>query len=193
MTSLLVVNRSVVNRSVGMWRCIAVLAGFVAASSAHAAIYSCVDGSGRRLTSDRPIVECATREQRMLNTDGSVRQIVPPTMTPDERAEADAKERQAAADRVAQQDAMRRDRNLVDLVSQVGERELRLLIELALAFLFPVLAALLFILGQFVLGLVVAAERVLLGVLRLDLVPPGFLERVERVAVADVEEYLPPV
>ena len=114
MTSLLVVNRSVVNRSVGMWRCIAVLAGFVAASSAHAAIYSCVDGSGRRLTSDRPIVECATREQRMLNTDGSVRQIVPPTMTPDERAEADAKERQAAADRIAQQDAMRRDRNLVN-------------------------------------------------------------------------------
>ncbi len=114
MTSLLVVNRSVVNRSVGMWRCLAVLAGFVAASSAHAAIYSCVDGSGRRLTSDRPIVECATREQRMLNTDGSVRQIVPPTMTPDERAEADAKERQAAADRVAQQDAMRRDRNLVN-------------------------------------------------------------------------------
>lgn len=90
------------------------LAGLVAASAAHAAIYSCVDGSGRRLTSDRPIVECATREQRMLNTDGSVRQIVPPTMTPDERAEADAKERQAAADRVAQQDAMRRDRNLVN-------------------------------------------------------------------------------
>jgi hypothetical protein len=108
MTSL-----SVVNRSMRTWRSIALLTGFVVASSAHAAIYSCVDGSGRRLTSDRPIVECATREQRMLNADGSVRQIVPPTMTPDERAEADAKERQAAADRVAQQDAIRRDRNLL--------------------------------------------------------------------------------
>ena len=109
MTSLLVVNRPM-----RTWRCLAVLAGLVAASSAHAAIYSCVDGNGRRLTSDRPIVECATREQRMLNTDGSVRQVVPPTMTADERAEAEAKERQAAADRVAQQDAIRRDRNLVN-------------------------------------------------------------------------------
>jgi hypothetical protein len=109
MTSLLVVNRPM-----RTWRCLAVLAGFVAAAPAHAAIYSCVDGNGRRLTSDRPIVECATREQRMLNTDGSVRQIVPPTMTADERAEAEAKERQASADRVAQQDAMRRDRNLVN-------------------------------------------------------------------------------
>jgi hypothetical protein len=35
-------------------------------------------------------------------------------MTADERAEAEAKERQASADRVAQQDAMRRDRNLVN-------------------------------------------------------------------------------
>ncbi|NKI96430.1 DUF4124 domain-containing protein [Rhizobacter sp. SG703] len=95
------------------WRCMALLAGLAAGSSAHAAIYSCVDGSGRRLTSDRPIVECSTREQRELNTDGSVRRVVPPTMTADERAEAEAKERQAAADRVAQQDAIRRDRNLV--------------------------------------------------------------------------------
>ncbi|WP_200952989.1 DUF4124 domain-containing protein [Rhizobacter sp. Root16D2] len=96
------------------WRCMALLAGLAAGSSAQAAIYSCVDGSGRRLTSDRPIAECSTREQRELNTDGSVRRVVPPTMTADERAEAEAKERQAAADRVAQQDAMRRDRNLVN-------------------------------------------------------------------------------
>lgn len=108
MTSLFVVNRSM-----RTWRRMALLAGLTAGFSAHAAIYSCVDGSGRRLTSDRPIVECATREQRELNTDGSVRRVVPPTMTADERAEAETKERQAAADRIAQQDAIRRDRNLV--------------------------------------------------------------------------------
>ncbi len=85
-----------------------------AASAGHAAIYSCVDGSGRRLTSDRPIVECLAREQRLLNADGSVRQVVPPTMTLDEKAEADAKKRQAEVERAAQQDAMRRDRNLLN-------------------------------------------------------------------------------
>ena len=83
------------------------------AGSASAAIYSCVDGNGRRLTSDRPIPECLAREQRLLNADGSIRQVVPPSMTVDEMAEADAKKRQTEADRVAQQDAIRRDRNLL--------------------------------------------------------------------------------
>jgi hypothetical protein len=84
-----------------------------AASTSQAAIYSCVDGQGRRLTSDRPIVECATREQRMLNTDGSVRKVMPPSMTPEEQAEAETKERKAAQERAAFNDAVRRDRNLV--------------------------------------------------------------------------------
>ncbi len=83
------------------------------AGSASAAIYSCVDGNGRRLTSDRPIPECLAREQRLLNTDGSIRRVVPPTMTVDEMAEAEAKKRQAEVDRAAQQDAIRRDRNLL--------------------------------------------------------------------------------
>ena len=84
-----------------------------AAGASSAAIYSCVDGSGRRLTSDRPIAECLAREQRLLNADGSIKQVVPPTMTVDELAEAEAKKRQAEVDRTAMQDAMRRDRNLL--------------------------------------------------------------------------------
>jgi hypothetical protein len=83
------------------------------AGAASAPIYSCIDANGKRLTSDRPIAECSTREQRILNPDGSVRRVVPPTMTAEERAEAEARERQAAAERVAQQDAIRRDRNLM--------------------------------------------------------------------------------
>jgi hypothetical protein len=84
-----------------------------AASASSAAIYSCVDGNGRRLTSDRPIPECLAREQRLLNTDGSIKQVVPPTMTVDELAEADARKRQAELERAARQDAVRRDRNLL--------------------------------------------------------------------------------
>ncbi|HET7794858.1 MAG TPA: DUF4124 domain-containing protein [Rhizobacter sp.] len=84
-----------------------------AAGASSAAIYSCVDANGRRLTSDRPIADCLAREQRLLNADGSVKQVVPPTMTVDEMAEAEAKKRQAEVDRAAQQDAIRRDRNLL--------------------------------------------------------------------------------
>ncbi|MEY4564637.1 MAG: hypothetical protein RLZZ618_3914 [Pseudomonadota bacterium] len=90
------------------------LALLASSASSTAAIFSCVDANGRRLTSDRPIVECSTREQRMLNADGSVRRIVPPTMTADEQAEAEARERRAALERAALQDAVRRDRNLLN-------------------------------------------------------------------------------
>jgi hypothetical protein len=76
-------------------------------------IYSCVDDRGRRLTSDRPIPECNAKEQRVLNSDGSLKTIRPPTLTAEERAEAEARERKAAEARVAQADAARRDRNLL--------------------------------------------------------------------------------
>ena len=81
--------------------------------AAPAPIYSCIDANGKRLTSDRPIAECANRDQRILNADGSVRKVVPPTPTADESAEAELAARRAAAERAAQQDAVRRDRNLM--------------------------------------------------------------------------------
>jgi hypothetical protein len=78
-----------------------------------AGIYACTDDKGRKLTSDRPIPECANREQKLLNRDGSVRAVQPPTLTAEERAEAEARDRAAAEAKAAQADAVRRDRNLV--------------------------------------------------------------------------------
>ena len=77
-----------------------------------AGIYTCVDGQGRRLTSDRPIADCTAREQRVLNRDGSVQRVVPPSLTAEERAEREAAERRAVLARTSQADAVRRDRNL---------------------------------------------------------------------------------
>ena len=77
-------------------------------------IYSCVDAQGRRLTSDRPIPDCVNREQRVLNSDGSVQRVLPPTLTAVERAEREAAARRAELARAAQADAVRRDRNLVN-------------------------------------------------------------------------------
>ena len=79
-----------------------------------ASVYTCVDDRGNRLTSDRPIPECNAREQRVLNHDGSLRRVIPPPLTADERAEREAAERRAALVRAAQADAVRRDRNLVN-------------------------------------------------------------------------------
>ena len=77
------------------------------------AIYTCVDAGGKRITSDRPIAACSDREQRELNADGSVKRVVPPTLTSDERAEAETRERAAAAEQAQRIEALRRDRNLM--------------------------------------------------------------------------------
>lgn len=92
-----------------------VWSGLAAAQGTRSAngIYTCTDAQGRKLTSDRPIPECTAREQRVLNQDGSVRRVVPPTLTAEERAEREAAERRAAQERAAQADAVRRDRNLM--------------------------------------------------------------------------------
>jgi hypothetical protein len=76
-------------------------------------IYTCIDANGKKLTSDRPIPECSNRDQRVLNGDGSPNRVVPPTPTADERAAEEQREREAAAERAARNDAIRRDRNLI--------------------------------------------------------------------------------
>ncbi len=76
-------------------------------------IYTCTTADGRKLTGDRPLVECVSREQRVLNADGSQRTILPPFLSPEERAAKEAADRRALAERITQQDAMRRDRNLM--------------------------------------------------------------------------------
>lgn len=50
----------------------------------------------------------------MLNSDGSLQRILPPSLTPEERALREAAERRAQAERTAQLDAVRRDRNLLN-------------------------------------------------------------------------------
>jgi hypothetical protein len=76
-------------------------------------IYTCVDGKGRSITSDRPIMECLDREQRELGKTGVTKRVVPPSYTADERAKLEA-QRKAQEDvqaRIAEE--KRRDRALL--------------------------------------------------------------------------------
>ncbi len=83
-----------------------------APAAGSGSIYTCIDDNGRRLSSDRPIAACTHKEQRVLNRDGSLKAVLPPTLTTEERAAKDARERAAVEARSAQADAVRRDRNL---------------------------------------------------------------------------------
>ena len=69
--------------------------------------------NGKKVTSDRPIPECVNKEQRELNPDGSLKRIIPPTPTADELAAKEEKDREAKLAFAAKNDAVRRDRNLM--------------------------------------------------------------------------------
>ena len=74
--------------------------------------FTCVV-NGKKLVSDRLIPECNNQEQRELNSDGSLRRIVKPPLTPDEREEMERIELENKAKIAALNDAVRRDRNLM--------------------------------------------------------------------------------
>ncbi len=76
-------------------------------------IYSCMDSKGRKITSDRPIPECNDREQKLLNPSGTVRARVGPTLTAQERADIEAREKQEADARAIQAEEKRRERALL--------------------------------------------------------------------------------
>ena len=63
---------------------------------AQSGIYTCVDAKGKRWTSDRYIPECSDREQKLMGSTGTVRAVVPPTLTAREREAQEALDRKAA-------------------------------------------------------------------------------------------------
>lgn len=93
--------------------CLAAAAGLLAAQAWAQDIYSCVDSTGRRLTSDRPILECLDREQRILGPSGTVRRVMNPSYTAAERAAIEAKARKQAEERHRLAEERQRQRALL--------------------------------------------------------------------------------
>ena len=88
------------------------LAGWLAGASAQG-IYTCTDSRGKRITSDRPIIECNDREQRELNPSGTLRRHVGPSLTAQERADEDAREKKASDELLRLNDERRRNRAML--------------------------------------------------------------------------------
>jgi hypothetical protein len=87
--------------------------GWTQTSPVISGVYTCVDAKGRKLTADRPIPECTDREQKVLNPSGTVKAKVGPSLTAQERAEAEQKEKREMEDRNRMADEKRRDRALL--------------------------------------------------------------------------------
>nr|WP_238541150.1 DUF4124 domain-containing protein [Polaromonas sp. CF318] len=90
-----------------------VSAAFMASQAAAQRIYTCVDGKGRKITADRPIAECMDRTQQELNRSGTVKREVGPSLTAQERAAQEEKEKAAAEARAREAEDKRRDRALL--------------------------------------------------------------------------------
>ena len=88
-------------------------AAWLGSAWAQQGIYTCIDGKGRRLTSDRPIPDCLDREQKELNASGTVRRNVGPSLTAQEQAVEEEKERRAAEERARIAEERRRERALL--------------------------------------------------------------------------------
>lgn len=76
-------------------------------------VFTCVNAAGKSITSDRLIAECMDREQRVLARDGTLIRVIPPSLTPEERAEKERLDRERLAKEEARKEAARSDRNLV--------------------------------------------------------------------------------
>lgn len=76
-------------------------------------IYTCVDAKGRKITSDRPITECNDRAQHEITSSGTVKRVLGPTLSAQERAAQDDKEKAEAEARAQQQEEKRRVRALL--------------------------------------------------------------------------------
>lgn len=81
--------------------------------AAGAQIYVCKDASGRTLTSDRPIPECANRAMRELDRSGLVRREIAPPLTPQQKQERELQLERQRADAVLAEEQRLYDRALM--------------------------------------------------------------------------------
>lgn len=89
---------------VALLRSIALMVCGLFAQNLHAEIYTCKDASGRTITSDRPIPECADRAMFVRQNPGQSQREIPRPKTAEERRQAEAEqEKQKMADQLEDQ------------------------------------------------------------------------------------------
>lgn len=80
---------------------------------AQAQIYICKDGSGKTLTSDRPIMECQDRKVRVLGKNGMTQREIGPPLTEEQQRQKQADDEKRKAAVAAADEQRRQDRALM--------------------------------------------------------------------------------
>ena len=89
------------------------LALLLSGSAIAQSIYTCVDAKGRKITSDRPIAECMDRTQQEMTPSGTVKRVIGPSLTAQERAAQEEKDKLKAELLAREAEEKRRDRALL--------------------------------------------------------------------------------
>lgn len=95
----------------------------LAVVAAQAQTFVCTDARGRTISSDRLPPECADRPVRELRPDGSLRRLIDPPLTPEQRVAKAAEERRKQEEADARRETTRRDHALLDAYANEQEIE----------------------------------------------------------------------
>jgi hypothetical protein len=102
------------------WIVAAALAALPA--SAWCQLYVCTTPSGKTLTGDLPPVDCGNVPIRELNRDGSVKRVIEPPLTPEQKKKRELEDKARRDREHAAQEQLRRDRALLE--AYAGEDEI---------------------------------------------------------------------
>jgi hypothetical protein len=91
---------------------------------AHAEIFICKDASGRTISSDRPIPECAGRAMRELGRNGLVKREIAAPLTPEEKRQKQLQEEKQKADAAAAEEQKKSDRAIMTRYSSEKDVEM---------------------------------------------------------------------
>ena len=108
-------------------RCVGYLAAVLMAASpliCHAQIFICKDATGRTLTADRPIPECADRPMREITKAGVLKQQIAAPLTPEQRHQKDLDEEKRKQDEAVLAEKKQNDRILMNRYLTMADLEL---------------------------------------------------------------------
>ncbi len=104
-------RRAFLGLGMAMFACTLLAQSAIPASGAQ--IYTCIDAKGRKLNSDRPIMECLDREQTILNPSGTVKARIGPVLTAAERSQVEAKRMAEQQERARKEEEKSLNRSLL--------------------------------------------------------------------------------
>ncbi len=84
-------------------------------------ILMCKDASGRTLSSDRPMPECADHAVRELDGNGLVRRVIPAPLTAEQKRQKQLEEEKIKAGEIAAAEQKQNDRAIMDRYRNEGE------------------------------------------------------------------------